>query len=37
MKILVFENEILVVFEVFNDVNVLDFNNELEVIYIDKF
>lgn len=36
MKILVFENEIPAVSEAFNDVNVLDFNNELEVTYIDK-
>lgn len=36
MKILVFENEIPAVSEAFNDVNILDFNNELEVTYIDK-
>jgi CheY-like chemotaxis protein len=36
MKILVFENEIPAVSEAFNDVNVLDFNNELDVTFIDK-
>ncbi|MEO8515651.1 MAG: hypothetical protein ABI426_02855 [Flavobacterium sp.] len=35
-KILVFENEIPAVSEAFNDVNVLDFNNELEIEYKDK-
>lgn len=36
MKILVFENEIPAVSEAFNDVNILDFNNSLEVKYISK-
>lgn len=36
MKILVFENEIPAVSEAFSDVNKLDFNDELEVLYIDK-
>jgi CheY-like chemotaxis protein len=36
IKILVFENEIPAVSEAFNDVNILDFNNELEVTFVDK-
>ncbi len=36
MKILVFENEIPAVSEAFNDVNKLDFNDQLQVTYIDK-
>lgn len=36
MKILVFENEIPAVSDAFNDVNILDFNGELNVEYKDK-
>jgi CheY-like chemotaxis protein len=36
MKILVFENEIPAVSEAFKDVNVLDFGNQLDLLYIDK-
>ena len=36
MKILVFENEIPAVSDAFNDVNVLDYNGELDMTYTDK-
>lgn len=36
MKILVFENEIPKVKDAFSDVNELDFNKELNIVYVDK-
>jgi len=36
MKILVFENEIPAVSEAFSDINFLDFDNSLELTYVDK-
>lgn len=36
MKILIFENEISGVKDAFNDVNMLDFNNSLDIKYVEK-
>ncbi|HLP64258.1 hypothetical protein [Flavobacterium sp.] len=36
MKILIFENEISGIKDAFNDVNMLDFNNKLDIKYVEK-